>query len=72
MPELKPVVKKNTHSPNIQITAYQLTPEEHADGHWHGAGISGSVEGLSESDFLESLGTVSRRASTPEPGALGG
>ena len=39
MPELKPVVKKNTLSPNVKISAFQLTPEEHADGRWHGAGI---------------------------------
>ena len=67
MPELKPVLKKNTLSPNIKITAFQLTPEEHADGKWHGAGIDDGQEGLTETEFLETLRKVSRRTSESGP-----
>lgn len=63
MPELKPVLKENTLSPNVKITAFQLTPEEHADGKWHGAGIGDGPDGLTETEFLETLRTVSRRDS---------
>ena len=72
MPELKPAVKKNSLSPNIQITAYQLTPEEHADGQWHGAGIRGGVAEQSEFDFVETLGSVSSMTFPPETDAQGG
>ncbi len=44
MPDLNPVIKKNTLSPNMKITAFQLTPEEHADDQWRGAGIDESFE----------------------------
>ena len=50
MPDLKPIIKINNLSPNLKITAYQLTPEEHADGKWHGAGIDEETF-----EFLETL-----------------
>lgn len=67
MPGLIPVVKVNTLSPNMKITAFQLTPEEHADGKWHGAGIDDAQEGISETDFLQTLRKVSSRTAPPEP-----
>ncbi len=68
MPELKLVVKKNTLSPNMKVTAFQLTPEEYADDKWHGAGIGNGEEGLTEEAFLKTLRKLSKNASPPEPG----
>ena len=53
MPELQRVIKQMILPSAVRITACQLTPEGHADGMWHGAGLRDGEKDLSDAAFLE-------------------
>ena len=67
MHELRPVVKENSLFSEVQIRAFQSTPQEHGDGNLRGERNVVEEDDRGHSKFINTLTSKTKAVNAPNP-----